>query len=41
MKGVSIGKSAVIAAGSVVTKEVQSLSIMAGNPAKPVRMIDG
>lgn len=32
--GVSIGKHAVIAAGSVVTKDVPDFSIAAGNPAR-------
>lgn len=34
LPGVSIGKGAVIGAGSVVTKNVEALSIVAGNPAK-------
>lgn len=36
-KGVSIGDGAVIAADSVVTKDVPSNSIAAGNPAKIVK----
>ena len=39
MKGVTIGDGAVIGAGSVVTKDVPSNSIVAGNPAKVVKMI--
>ncbi len=35
--GVSIGKHAVVAAGSVVTKEVPPYSIVAGNPAKLIK----
>ena len=36
LKGVSIGKDAVIAAGSVVTKDVPQGSIVAGVPARQV-----
>jgi maltose O-acetyltransferase len=39
LKGVSIGDAAVIAAGSVVTKDVPPRTIVAGNPAKIVREI--
>lgn len=39
LKGVTIGEGAVIAAGSVVTKDVPPWSIMAGNPARVVREI--
>lgn len=35
--GVTIGNGAIIAAGSVVTKNVEPFSIVAGNPAKFVR----
>ncbi|MBC3764738.1 sugar O-acetyltransferase [Neptunicella marina] len=35
--GVSIGDNAVIAAGSVVCKNVEANTLVAGNPAKPVR----
>jgi acetyltransferase-like isoleucine patch superfamily enzyme len=35
--GVTIGTGAVIGAGSVVTKDVESYSIVAGNPAKIIR----
>jgi acetyltransferase-like isoleucine patch superfamily enzyme len=40
LKGVVIGDGAVIAAGSVVTKDVPSLTIVAGNPAKIVKKIE-
>ena len=40
LKGVTIGKSSIVAAGSVVTKDVQPFSIVAGNPAKFVRLIN-
>lgn len=39
MKGVTIGDCAVIGAGSVVTKDVPANAIVAGNPAKIVKMI--
>lgn len=40
MKGVTIGDGAVVGAGSVVTKDVPANAIVAGNPAKIVKMID-
>ena len=33
LPGISIGKGAIVAAGSVVTKDVAALSIVGGNPA--------
>ena len=39
-KGVRIGKNSIIGAGSVVTKDVPSNTIFAGNPAKFVKAID-
>jgi len=39
LKGVTIGEGAVIAAGSVVTKDVPPYTVTAGNPAKVVREI--
>lgn len=38
---VHIGENAVVAAGSLVTKDVPSNTIVAGRPAKPVKKIDG
>ena len=38
--GVVIGRGAVIGAGSVVTKDVESYTVVAGNPAKVIRKID-
>lgn len=37
VSGVNIGDGAVIAAGSIVTKDVKPYSIVAGNPAKEIR----
>ena len=37
MKGVQIGDGAIIAAGSIVTKNVNANSIVAGVPAKEIR----
>ena len=38
--GVTIGENSVIAAGSVVTKDVPPNVIVAGNPAKVIRQLD-
>lgn len=38
MNGVTIGNGAIIAAGAVVVKDVPAYSIVAGNPAKVVKM---
>ena len=38
--GITIGTNAVIGAGSVVTKDVPDNTIVAGNPAKILRIID-
>lgn len=38
--GTRIGKHALIGAGAVVTKDVEPYSIMVGNPAKKIGMID-
>jgi len=39
LRGVHIGRGAVVAAGSVVTKDVPAWSIVAGNPARILKMI--
>ncbi len=40
LKGVTIGKGAIVAAGSVVTKDVEPFTLVAGNPAKFVKKLD-
>ena len=37
MPGITIGEGAVIASGAIVTKDVARYTIVAGNPAAPVR----
>lgn len=37
LPGIKIGKGAVVAAGSVVTKDINSFDIVAGNPAKVIK----
>ncbi len=39
MPGVTIGDGAVIAAGSVVTKDVEPYAVVGGNPAKVIKYI--
>jgi chloramphenicol O-acetyltransferase type B len=38
MSGVKIGKGSIIAAGSVVTKDIEPYSIVGGNPAKLIKI---
>lgn len=40
LKGVTIGEGAIVAANSVVTKDVPDYTIVAGNPAKVVKKIE-
>jgi UDP-2-acetamido-3-amino-2,3-dideoxy-glucuronate N-acetyltransferase len=40
LPGINIGKNSMIGAGSVVTKDVPDNSIVVGNPAKVLRILD-
>jgi chloramphenicol O-acetyltransferase type B len=40
LPGVTVGEGAVVAAGSVVTKDVSALAIVGGNPAKEIGQRD-
>lgn len=40
LKGVTVGQGAVVAAASVVTSDVQPYTIVAGNPAVPIRSLE-
>jgi acetyltransferase-like isoleucine patch superfamily enzyme len=37
LKGVTVGRGSVVAAGSVVTKDVPAFTLVAGNPARVVK----
>ncbi|MCF4968893.1 acyltransferase [Nostoc sp. CMAA1605] len=39
LKGVNIGKGAIIGASSVVTKDVEAFTVVAGNPAKVIKKL--
>jgi acetyltransferase-like isoleucine patch superfamily enzyme len=41
LKGVHVGHDSVIGAGSIVTRDVPSRSVVAGQPARVVRTLDG
>lgn len=39
LKGVTIGEGSVVAAGSVVTRDVPDFTLVAGNPARFIRSL--
>ena len=40
MKGVTVGRYAIVGANSVVTKEVPDFAVVVGNPAKVIKFLD-
>ena len=40
LPGITIGKYAVIGAGSIVNRDIPDYTVAAGNPCKPIRRID-
>ncbi len=41
LKGVTLGEGCVVGAGAVVTKSVAPYNVVAGNPARVVKVLDG
>lgn len=39
LPGITVGENSIVAAGSIVTKDVPDNTIVAGNPAKPIKSI--
>jgi acetyltransferase-like isoleucine patch superfamily enzyme len=39
MAGITIGENAVVGTGSVVTKDVKPYNVVAGNPAKIIKIL--
>ncbi|SKB39767.1 chloramphenicol O-acetyltransferase type B [Sphingobacterium nematocida] len=37
MPGITIGEGAIVASGAIVTKDVEPYTVVAGNPAKPIK----
>ena len=40
LAGVTIGENSVVGAGSVVIRDVESYTVVAGNPAKPIKTLE-
>lgn len=40
LPGVTVGEGAIVGAGAVVTKDVEAHSVVAGNPAKVIKLLD-
>ena len=40
LKGVTIGRGAIVAAGSVVTRDVAPMTLVGGNPARLIKALD-
>ena len=40
LPGVTIGKKSIVAAGAVITRDVPPYTIVAGNPAKPIKQFN-
>ena len=41
LPNVTVGRKSIVGAGSVVTKDVEPLTVVAGNPARLVRRLEG